>query len=61
MKMMPSNSSDDFAHCYDVEILNLFDPELQLINFKPMIKSKLKELLSKLKKLKNSGNSSFRI
>ena len=33
-------------------ILNLFDPELQLINTKPVIKSKLKELLSELKSLK---------
>ena len=33
-------------------ILNLFDPELQLINTKPMIKNKLKELLSELKKFK---------
>ena len=33
-------------------ILNLFDPELQLINTKPMIKKILKELLSELKKFK---------
>ena len=32
--------------------MNLFDPELQLINNKPMIKNKLKELLSDLKKFK---------
>ena len=32
--------------CYfNIKILNLFDPELQLINTKPMIKNKLKELL----------------
>ena len=42
---MRSHSSDSCAHC-----LNLFDPELQLINTKPIIKSKLKELLSELKK-----------
>ena len=35
-----------------MNILNLFDPELQLINTKPMIKNKLKELLSELKKFK---------
>ena len=29
--------------------LNIFDPELQLINNKPVIKNKLKELLSELK------------
>ena len=34
---------------YNVEILNLFGPELQLINTRPVIKNKLKELLSKLK------------
>ena len=47
---MQSNSSDNCIHCYKVEILNLVDPELQLINTKPMIKNKLKELLSELKK-----------
>ena len=49
---MQSNSS---GHCilhYNVEILNRFDPELQLINTKPIIKNKLKELLSELKKFK---------
>ena len=30
--------------------MNLFDPELQLINTKPLIKIKLKDLLTKLKK-----------
>ena len=33
-------------------MLNLFDPELQLINTKPAIKNKMKELLSELKKYK---------
>ena len=32
--------------------MNLFDPELQLINAKPMIKNKLKELLSEFNKFK---------
>ena len=45
-----SNSSDNCVHHYNVEILNLFDPELQLINTKLVIKNKLKELLSELKK-----------
>ena len=49
--MMQSNSSDNCVHHYNVEVLNLFDTELQLINTKPMIKSKLKELLSELKKV----------
>ena len=37
---------------YNIDILNPFDPELQLINTKPMIKSQLKELLNELKCLK---------
>ena len=49
---MQSNSSDNCAHCYNIEILNLFDPELQPINTKPIIKNKLKRLLSELKKFK---------
>ena len=32
--------------------MNLVDPELQLISTKPVIKNKLKELLSEFKKLK---------
>ena len=49
-EIIQSNSSDNCIHCYNVEILNIFDPELQLINTKPMTKNKLKELLSDLKK-----------
>ena len=49
---MQSNSSDNCIHRYNIKILNLFDPELQLINTKPLIKNKLKELLSELKKFK---------
>ena len=49
---MQSNSSDNCIHLHNVEILNLFYPELQLINTKPMIKNKLKKLLSELKKFK---------
>ena len=48
-KYVLSNSSDNCIHRYNVEILNIFDPELQLISNKPMIKNKLKELLSELK------------
>ena len=33
-KYMQSNSSDNCTHPYNVEILNIFDPELQLINTK---------------------------
>ena len=45
-------SSDKSINCFYTEILNLLDPELQLINTKPTIKNKLKELLSELKKFK---------
>ena len=48
--MMQPDSSDNFVHRYNIETLNLFDPELQLINNKPMFEKKLKELLSELKK-----------
>ena len=44
-KMIESNSSDKCVHHYIVEILNLFDPELQLINTKPMVKDKFKKLV----------------
>ena len=49
---MQSKSSNKCVHHYDVEILNISDPEIQLINTKPMVKKKLKELLSELKKFK---------
>ena len=52
VKMIQSSSSDDYVHRYNIEILNLFDPELQLFNSKPIIKSKLKRLLTELKKFK---------
>ena len=39
-------------HLYNVKILNLFGPELQLKDKESAIKNKLKELLSKLKKFK---------
>ena len=48
--MMQSSSSDNCAYHYNVGILYSFDPELQLINTKPMIKNKIKELLSELKR-----------
>ena len=49
--MMKSHSSDNCIHRYNIEILNPFDPELQLINTKPAIKNMLKELLSELTKV----------
>ena len=48
-KYLQSNSSDNL---YNVEILNIFDPELQLINTKPVIKIKLKILLRGLESFK---------
>ena len=39
-KYVQSNSSDNCIHRYNLEILKIFDPELQLINTKPMIKDK---------------------
>ena len=50
VEIMHSNSSDKYVYHYNIEILNPSDPELQLINAKPMIKTKLKELLSELEK-----------
>ena len=44
-KDVQSNSSDNCTHHYNVENLNLVNPELHLINTKPMIKNKFKELL----------------
>ena len=49
---MQLDSSDKCVYCYNIIILNRFDPELQLINNKPIIKNKFKELLSELKKFK---------
>ena len=40
-KYVQSNSCDNCIHCYNFEILNIFDPVLQLIKTKPMIKPKL--------------------
>ena len=51
-KYTQSNSSDNCIHLNNVEILNTFDSELQLINAKPRIKNKFKELLIVLKKFK---------
>ena len=40
-KYVQSDSSDNFVHHDNVEILNLFNLELQLIDTKPVIKNKL--------------------
>ena len=52
VEIMPPNSFDNCIQRYNVEILNIFDPELQINNTKTMIKNKLKEFLSELKKFK---------
>ena len=41
-KYMKSSYFDNCVHHYDIEILNLFNPEKQLINTKPVFKNKLK-------------------
>ena len=38
VEIIQSNFSDNCMHHYNVEILNIFNPELQLINTKTMIK-----------------------
>ena len=58
---MQANSSDNCIHHYNVEILNLFDSELQLINNKLFIKNKLKELLNKVKNFKVLDRISLRL
>ena len=45
-------SRHDIFNHYNVKILDLFNPELQLINTRPTLKDKLKELLSDLEKFK---------
>ena len=49
---MQSNYSGKYIHRYNIEILNLFDPQSKLINTKTMIKNKLKERLTDLQKFK---------
>ena len=53
VEIVQSDPSDKYIYRCNIEISNLFDPELQLINTKPMIKIKLKEPLIKLKKFKS--------
>ena len=52
VEMIQSSSSENCSCHSNIRILNLFDPDLQLINTKSKIKNKLKELLSELKKFK---------
>ena len=49
---MQSTYSDKYVHPCNIEILNLFNLQLQLINTKTMIKNKLHKLLRELRKCK---------
>ena len=46
---------------YNVEILNSFNPDLQIKDNEPAIKNKLKKLLSKIKTVPIRGNISFSV
>ena len=45
-----SNSFNNCIYQYNVKILNLFNPELKLINTKAKIKNKLRRFLNEWKK-----------
>ena len=40
-----------FRDCYNVEILTIFDPELQLINIKPITKKQIKRTAEGVEKV----------
>ena len=50
--MMQSRFCDNYICHFNIKILNQFDPELQPINTKPIIKNKFKKLLTEMKKFK---------
>ena len=45
-KYVQSHSSNNCIHRYNVEVLNTFDPELQMINTKPMIIKQIKRIVN---------------
>ena len=47
-KIIQSNSSDNCAYRYNIVILNLFEPKLQLIITEPIFKNKLQELFTRI-------------
>ena len=47
--IMQSSSSESYVHVCNIEVLDFFNPELQLINTKSVMKNKLKDILSDLK------------
>ena len=58
-KYMQSKLSDNCMHQYNVEILNLFDPELQLITTKAVTENKLKELFNEMERFKIQTTSAL--
>ena len=48
---MQPNSSGSYINHYNVDFLNHFDPELQLINTKPVIKKKIKGIVKSTEKI----------
>ena len=55
VELMQSSFTDNCIYHYNVKILNLFDPELQLVNTKPIIINQLKVLLCKLENFKDQS------
>ena len=55
--MYQSSSSDACLCHYNIEILNLFNPKLQLFNTRTAIKNKLKDLLDECEKFKAQATS----
>ena len=49
---METSSFDNCVRNQSIEILNIFYPELQLINIKTIIENKLKDFLGEFKKFK---------
>ena len=45
---------------YNIKIFNHFDPELQMINTKPVIQNKLKDLLGDMKKFRQFQSQRIR-
>ena len=52
MMLSRSSWSDNCVRVYSIKILNLLNPQLQLINTKSIIKNKVKNLFGELKKFK---------
>ena len=58
---MQSNSSSNCIHLYNNEILNIDDPELQMINTKPITKNKLNKFSKWFGRVESSDNISLRL